>query len=163
METEKTLSASAEAVITVLKEHPGEALTFAEIANFAGISPRLTGVLSSVKRVLGEHLVIGSKEVMGESKHAVSRYKYTAPETPFTPSAKSEPSANSKLLADWFVKNEGKAATLAEISEELGQPVASGYLAGARAILGKENIVKDGEEIAYRPVKRTINTYTYND
>lgn len=153
MSATKEINPSVIALADFLKSNPNVAFTFAEMADGAGVA-RSTGFLRGVKAQLGERLVTGEKEVEGSK--TVGAYSYAANE-PFTPAEKSNPSSYSKAVADYLKDNEG-AFTLDELSAALGFKVLSGHISGARAILGKANVVKTDVE---RPVMEVKTSYSY--
>ena len=156
MSATKEINPSVIALVEFMKANPGKAFTFAEMADGAGVA-RSTGFIRGVKTILGDSLIVGEKEV--ESVKTVGAYSYSA-NVEFKPSDKSNPSDASKATAAYLQENEGKSFTLAELSEALGFKVLSGHISGARAILGKENVVKVEVE---RPVLETKTAYTYSD
>lgn len=153
MSATKEINPSVLALVDFLKSNPNTAFTFAEMADGAGVA-RATGFLRGVKTILGDNLVIGEKEVAGTK--TVGAYSYVENEA-YTPSEKSNPSDNSKATAQFLKDNDG-AFTLDELSEALGFKVLSGHISGARAILGKANIVKNEVE---RPIMEVKTSYSY--
>lgn len=157
------INPSAIALADVLRANPGKPLTFAEIADMAGVDPKKTGLIRTMKGILGaENLVIGKTEVHKPHMRKIGLYSYVKNEE-FVPSEKSNPSAGSKAVAEYLLAHEGEEHSLAEIAAVLGleaKPM-SGYLAGAKAILGKANIVKVDKEIEADSVSE-VNTYTFN-
>lgn len=152
--TVKEINPSVIALVDFMKANPGKSFTFAEMADGAGVA-RATGFLRGVKAILGDALEIGTKDV--ESSKTVGAYGYAHNED-FTPAEKSNPSDNSKAVAKFLSENDG-SYTLDELSEALGFKVLSGHISGARAILGKANVVKTEVE---RPVIESKTSYTYN-
>ena len=144
-------------LMDTLKSNPGQRYTFASLCEAAGVERKI-GFISSMKAHLGENLK--SDKAMVEDSKTVSAYTYNAPETPFVRTAKEEPSANSLAVANWFRDNEGNDITLADLSDALGFKVLSGHISGARAILGKENIVRSEIEV---PVMVEKTVYWYED
>lgn len=150
----KEINPSVIALCDYIKGNPGKAMTFREWADGAGVKPA-TGFLRGVKAQLGDKLVIGEADV--PATKIVGGYVYTQNE-PFTPSEKSNPSENSKAVADFFRDHAGESYTLAQLSDALGFKVMSGHLSGARAILGKANIVRSDVEVECTETK-TIYIY----
>lgn len=153
MSATKEINPSVLALVDFLKSNPNTAFTFAEMADGAGVA-RATGYLRGVKAILGDSLVIGEKEMDGVK--TVGAYGFAQNED-YKPSEKSNPSDNSKAVAAYLRDNDG-SFTLDEMSEALGFKVLSGHISGARAILGKANVVKTEVE---RPIKEIKTSYTY--
>ena len=153
MSATKEINPSVIAIVDFMKSNPNTAFTFAEMADGAGVA-RATGFIRGVKAILGDKLVTGEKEV--EVTKTVGAYGYVFNEA-HLPAAKSNPSDNSKAVAKYLSENEG-SFTLAELSDALGFKVLSGHISGARAILGKANVVKTEVE---RPATEVKTSYTY--
>lgn len=151
--TVKEINPNVIALVEFMKANPNKPFTFAEMADGAGVA-HSAGFLRGVKTILGDALVIEPKEL--ESTKSVGAYSYVRNED-FKASDKSNPSDNSKAVAKYLSENEG-AFTLAELSDALGFKVLSGHISGARAILGKANVVKTMVE---RPDIDVKNVYTY--
>ena len=151
----KEINPAVIALCEFIKANPGKAFTFAEWADGAGVK-RATGYLRGVKEILGDNLVKGEAE-MPTSK-IVGGYTYQTIED-YKPSEKSNPSENSKAVADYFRDHLGETFTLGQLSDALGFKVLSGHLSGARAILGKANIVREDVEVPSTEIK---SVYTYN-
>ena len=154
MSATKEINPSVIALVDFMKSNPNTAFTFAEMADGAGVA-RATGFIRGLKAILGDKLVTGEKEV--ETSKTVGAYSYELNDKDYKPSEKSNPSDNSKAVAKYLCENEG-AFTLAELSDALGFKVLSGHISGARAILGKANIVKTEVE---RPTIEIKTSYTY--
>lgn len=154
MSATKEINPSVIALVDFLKANPGVAFTFAEMAEGAGVA-KSTGFIRGVKAILGDNLVVGTKTV--SVSKTVGAYGYQK-NVEYTPSEKSNPSENSKAVANYLASNEG-SFTLDELSEALGFKVLSGHISGARAILGKENVLKAEVE---RPASEDKTAYTYN-
>ena len=153
--TVKEINPSVIALVEFMKANPGKSFTFAEMADGAGVA-RATGFIRGVKAILGDRLIVGEKEV--ESVKTVGAYGYALNDANYKPSDKSNPSDNSKAVAKFLLDNAGESYTLAELSDALGFKVLSGHISGARAILGKENVVKAEVE---RPTIEVKTAYTY--
>ena len=153
MSATKEINPSVIAIVDFMKSNPNTAFTFAEMADGAGVA-RATGFIRGVKAILGDKLVTGEKEV--EVSKTVGAYGYVFSEA-YLPSEKSNPSDNSKAVAKYLSEHEG-SFTLAELSDALGFKVLSGHISGARAILGKANVVKTEVE---RPAIEVKTSYTY--
>lgn len=153
MSAEKEINPSVIALVEFMKANPNTPFTFAEMADGAGVA-RATGFLRGVKSILGDSLIVGEKEVAATK--VVGAYGYQK-NVEFTPAEKSNPSENSKAVAQ-YLKDSENSYTLAELSDALGFKVLSGHISGARAILGKENVVKTEVE---RPVIEIKTAYTY--
>lgn len=151
----KEINPSVIALVDFMKSNPGKEFTFAEMADGAGVA-RATGFIRGLKAQLGDKLAVIEKEV--PSTKEVGAYGYVKNEE-FAPSEKSNPSDNSKAVAAYLRDNDG-AFTLDELSAALGFKVLSGHISGARAILGKGNVVKTMVE---RPTAEIKNVYIYND
>lgn len=132
----KPMSASAQAMSEVLKSNPGTKYTFTDLADLAGVEAKI-GDLSSLRANMPE---LKSEKGSAPVAKKISVFTYNAPETPFE--SKSQPSENSIAVANYFRENEGNSYSLAQLSDALGFKVLSGHIAGARAILGKDNIVR---------------------
>lgn len=132
----KPMSASAQAMSEVLKSNPGTKYTFTDLATAAGVEAKI-GDLSSLRANMPE---LKSEKGNAPVEKKISVFTYNAPETPFE--SKSQPSENSIAVANYFRENEGNEYSLAQLSDALGFKVLSGHIAGARAILGKDNIVR---------------------
>lgn len=143
------------ALCDFLKAHAGQTFTFRDWADGAGVKAA-TGYLRGVKEILGDALIKGEAEM--PTTKIVGGYSYNLNED-YKPSEKSNPSENSKAVADWFRANEGKSVTLEQLSAELGFKVLSGHLSGARAILGKANITRTDVEVPTTEIK---SVYSYN-
>lgn len=154
MSANKEINPSVIAIVDFMKSNPNTAFTFAEMADGAGVA-RATGFIRGVKAILGDKLVTGEKEV--EVAKTVGAYGYELNDKDYKPAEKSNPSDNSKAVAKFLSENEG-SFTLAELSDILGFKVLSGHISGARAILGKANVVKTEVE---RPATEVKTSYTY--
>ena len=154
MSATKEINPSVIAIVDFMKSNPNVAFTFAEMADGAGVA-RATGFIRGVKAILGDQLVTGEKEV--EVTKTVGAYGYVRNDETYQPAEKSNPSENSKAVAKYLSENEG-SFTLAELSDALGFKVLSGHISGARAILGKANVVKTEVE---RPTIEVKTSYTY--
>ena len=154
MSATKEVNPSVIAIVDFMKSNPNTAFTFAEMADGAGVA-RATGFIRGVKAILGDKLVTGEKEV--EVSKTVGAYGYVLNDEAYKPAEKSNPSDNSKAVAKYLSENEG-SFTLAELSKVLGFKVLSGHISGARAILGKANVVKTEVE---RPAIEVKTSYTY--
>lgn len=132
----KQISEMTQKVIDFLKSNDGVALSWKDIAE--GVPGAKTG-----------HLTAAMKQIPVMVSEAGSTYVYN--EAEYTPAKDSKPSEESKAVAAVFKANPGAEFTLAELSEKVGFKVLSGHISGARAILGKDNVVR----IEY------ARTYTY--
>ena len=154
MSATKEINPSVIALVDFMKSHPNTAFTFAEMADGAGVA-RSTGFIRGVKAILGDSLIVGEKEV--EVSKTIGAYSYQLNDADYKPAEKSNPSEASKATAAYLKEHEGEF-TLAELSEALGFKVLSGHISGARAILGKANVVKTEVE---RPATEIKTAYTY--
>ena len=154
MSAVKEINPSVIAIVDFMKSNPNTAFTFAEMADGAGVA-RATGFIRGVKAILGDKLVVGEKQVVVNK--TVGAYGYELNDKDYKPAEKSNPSDNSKAVAQYLQENEG-SFTLADLSNALGFKVLSGHISGARAILGKANIVKTEVEL---PAFETKTSYTY--
>ena len=154
MSATKEINPSVIALVNFMKANPNTEFTFAEMADGAGVA-RATGFIRGLKAQLGDALKVGEKEV--ESTKTIGAYGYVENDKDYKPAEKSNPSENSKAVANYLREHVG-SFTLAELSDALGFKVLSGHISGARAILGKANVIKTEVE---RPITEVKTSYTY--
>lgn len=63
-------------------------------------------------------------------------------------------------LVEVLRANPGKTYTFNDLANEAGVPAKTGYLAGVKAILGKDNIEIGSTEVEYVATK-DVKTYTF--
>lgn len=139
-----------------LKDHAGEYFTLAQLSAELGVTIN-AGHLTGAKSILGKDAIVRN-DVEAPASKVVGEYAYIKT-VEYSPKEDSNPSDGSKAVAELLRSHEGAYFTLAEMAETLGyEKVPSGWLSGAKSILGKDNISKQDREV---PTMKTVGAYSY--
>lgn len=74
--------------------------------------------------------------------------------------ADKNPSPQAIAMAEVLRANPGKSYTIAELCEAAGVENKTGYMAGVKSILGKDNIDSEDREVEVT-VTKTLKAYSF--